>query len=88
MVQNPPQGTQRVIPYLMYADTAAALEFLTKAFGFEERMRMSAPDGGVVTLAQPSTSLLQAVIWHGASAPWPSHPHGPVPISPQRPTPP
>ncbi len=48
MVQNPPQGTQRVIPYLMYSDTAAALEFLTKAFAFEERMRMPAPDGGIM----------------------------------------
>ena len=44
-VQNPPPGTQRVIPYLMYDDAPAALEFLCRAFGFEERMRMPGPDG-------------------------------------------
>ncbi len=45
MAQNPPEGTQRVIPYLTYADAPAALEFLGKAFGFEERFRMPGPDG-------------------------------------------
>ena len=32
MAQNPPEGTQRVIPYITYADAPAALEFLGKAF--------------------------------------------------------
>jgi PhnB protein len=45
MAQNPPEGTQRVIPYLMYRDAPAALEFLCKALGFDERFRMPAPDG-------------------------------------------
>ncbi len=45
MAQNPPEGTQRVIPYRLYADAPAALEFLGKAFGFEERFRMPMPDG-------------------------------------------
>ena len=45
MAQNPPEGMQRVIPYLLYADAPAALEFLGKAFGFEERFRMPMPDG-------------------------------------------
>ncbi len=48
MVKNPPEGTQRVVPYLMYADAAAAIEFIGKAFGFEERMRMPTPDGAVM----------------------------------------
>ncbi len=48
MAQNPPVGMQRVIPYLVYADAPAALEFLGKAFGFEERMRMPRPDGGIM----------------------------------------
>jgi uncharacterized glyoxalase superfamily protein PhnB len=34
-------------PYLFYADGAAALAFLTSAFGFTERMRTDGPDGGV-----------------------------------------
>jgi PhnB protein len=32
---------------LAYADAAAAIEFLTKAFGFEVRFRMDMPDGSV-----------------------------------------
>jgi PhnB protein len=38
---------QIVTPYLLYEDAAAALEFLGRAFGFEEVMRMNAPDGHV-----------------------------------------
>ena len=30
----------RIAPYLYYEDGAAALDFLTRAFGFEETMRM------------------------------------------------
>jgi uncharacterized glyoxalase superfamily protein PhnB len=56
---------QRVTPYLLYEDGAAAIEFLTKAFGFREEMRTSgsaggmhaeleiAPDGGWIYLGQP-----------------------------------
>jgi len=39
---------QRIIPYLYYEDGGAALEFLCKAFGFEEIMRMPGPDGGIM----------------------------------------
>ena len=45
MAQNPPEGYQRLIPYLLYSDAPAALEFLAKAFGFDERMRMPGPEG-------------------------------------------
>ncbi|MGH2976761.1 MAG: VOC family protein [Gaiellaceae bacterium] len=56
---------QRVTPYLLYEDGAAAIEFLTKAFGFREEMRTTggaggmhaelevAPDGGWIHLGQP-----------------------------------
>ena len=37
----------RVVPYLLYADVEAALAFLGGAFGFSERLRVPAPDGGV-----------------------------------------
>jgi uncharacterized glyoxalase superfamily protein PhnB len=36
---------QRIYPYLAYADAPAAIDFLCRAFGFEERMRFSMPDG-------------------------------------------
>lgn len=47
MVQNPPVGSPRLIPMLAYADAAAAIEFLSKAFGFEELSRMEMPDGRI-----------------------------------------
>jgi PhnB protein len=38
---------QRITPYLLYKDAGAALDFLSKAFGFEETFRMSGEDGRV-----------------------------------------
>jgi uncharacterized glyoxalase superfamily protein PhnB len=65
MPQNPPEGYPRITPYLLYEDGAAAIEFITRAFGFHERMRMPdeqgrvshaelALDDGVVMLGSPS----------------------------------
>ncbi|MBA2357243.1 MAG: VOC family protein [Actinobacteria bacterium] len=47
MTQNPPEGYSRITPYLLYEDGAAAIDFLTRAFGFTERMRMPNEQGGV-----------------------------------------
>jgi uncharacterized glyoxalase superfamily protein PhnB len=38
---------QTITPYLFYEDAGAALDFLSRAFGFEETMRSAAPDGRV-----------------------------------------
>lgn len=54
-----------VIPMISYADGIAALEWLSRAFGFRETARMIAPDGrlghgemeagdGLIMLASPS----------------------------------
>jgi uncharacterized glyoxalase superfamily protein PhnB len=51
MPQNPPEGYTRVTPYLHYEDSAAALEFLTSAFGFTEKLRMT-DDSGTVNHAE------------------------------------
>jgi PhnB protein len=40
----------RIAPYLLYEDGAAAIEFLTNAFGFEEHTRVE--DAGVVNHAE------------------------------------
>jgi len=45
MVKNPPDGMPRVTPYLYYEDVDAALDWLARAFGFRERVRMPGPDG-------------------------------------------
>lgn len=47
MPQNPPDGVQRLIPMLVYADAPAAIDFLCAAFGFEERNRYEMPDGRI-----------------------------------------
>lgn len=56
--------TQIITPYLLYEDAAAALDFLSRAFGFTETMRLPSPDGrvahaemelgeGMIMLGQP-----------------------------------
>ena len=47
MAKNPPDGYQRAHAYLVYEDAPAALEFLTKAFGFEETFRLTMDDGRI-----------------------------------------
>lgn len=39
--------TQPITPYLLYEDGAAAIAFLTSAFGFRETVRHESPDGRV-----------------------------------------
>jgi PhnB protein len=43
MTPKPPQ----IIPYLFYRDVPAALDFLCRAFGFKEEMRVGMPSGGM-----------------------------------------
>jgi PhnB protein len=38
---------QRIVPMLPYADASAAIAFLCRAFGFEQRFRYDMPDGRV-----------------------------------------
>lgn len=47
MPQNPPEGYSRITPYLLYEDAEAAIAFLTRAFGFTERLRMGDASGAV-----------------------------------------
>ena len=47
MVQNPPAGSQRILPYLNYADPKPVIEFLINAFGFEQGLLLDMPDGSV-----------------------------------------
>jgi PhnB protein len=37
--------TQTITPYLLYEDVAEALEFLERAFGFKEHVRLTGPEG-------------------------------------------
>ena len=38
---------QTVTPYLLYEDVAAAIDWLSRAFGFEEQLRFADGDGVV-----------------------------------------
>ena len=66
MAENPPAGLPRIMPYLLYEDLDAAVDWLVAAFGFREELRMKGEDGranhaelrlgdGVVMLGCPST---------------------------------
>ena len=37
-----------VYPHLRYRDPVAAIDWLTRVFGFRERVRMARPDGGII----------------------------------------
>ena len=46
-----------IIPYIFYRDVPAALDWLTRAFGFAETMRTTTPNGGThgeMTLEWPA----------------------------------
>ncbi|HEU0067935.1 MAG TPA: VOC family protein [Nitrospiraceae bacterium] len=48
MTQNSTTDGQRIIPYLYYENGPAALEYLCRAYGFEERFRVAMPDGVIM----------------------------------------
>jgi len=45
---RPPAGWPRITPAIFYDDAEAAIAFLVKAFGFEVRLKVPGPDGGVM----------------------------------------
>ena len=66
MPKNPPDNMPRISAYLLYEDVAGALDWLVRAFGFRERMRMPGTDGkimhaemeladGVIMMGNPGT---------------------------------
>jgi uncharacterized glyoxalase superfamily protein PhnB len=48
MVQNPPANMPRIAANVFYDDIASALDWLSKCFGFETRMKVPGPDGGIM----------------------------------------
>ena len=47
MPSNPPNGMPRITPNVPYEDLDKALDWLARAFGFRERMRVPAADGSI-----------------------------------------
>ena len=62
MPANPPENMPRITPYLDYEDVASALDWLTRAFGFHERLRMPGPDGKIT---HAEMELAESVIMMG-----------------------
>ena len=48
MPTNPPDNMPRISAYLLYEDVAGALDWLARAFGFRERLRMPGENGQVL----------------------------------------
>ncbi|MCY4372843.1 MAG: hypothetical protein OXC31_03650 [Spirochaetaceae bacterium] len=66
-MKNPPAGWPRIVPAVFYDNVAAAIDWLTYAFGFVVRQRVEddrgrimhsqlAPDGGVIMVGQAGLS--------------------------------
>ena len=68
MAKSPPEGYQRIIPYLSYRNCPAAIRFLCKAFGFEERFRLDMPDGAIghAELSYQGNVVMLASAWKEA----------------------
>jgi PhnB protein len=62
MSANVPERYPRITPYLLYEDVAGALDWLTTAFGFRERLRFPAEDG---TITHAEMELADGVIMLG-----------------------
>ena len=62
MPKNPPENMPRITPYLHYEDVGAALDWLSRAFGFRERLRMPGPNG---TVGHAEMELADGVIMMG-----------------------
>lgn len=47
-MKNPPEGWPRITPAVFYDDAAAAIDWLTRAFGFTVRVRVENDEGRIV----------------------------------------
>ena len=66
MPANPPENMPRVTPYLYYENVEAALDWLARAFGLSERMRLPGPDGAV---SHAEMELAEGVVMLGRPGP-------------------
>ena len=66
MPLNPPENTPRITPYLLYENVSGAIDWLTSAFGFVERMRVPGPDGKP---AHAEMRLADGVVMMGCPGP-------------------
>ena len=68
MSKNAPEESPNIFPALRYQDGPAALDWLSRAFGFEKQMVVPGPN---VTIAHAQMSFGPGVIMLGSAAPEP-----------------
>src|SRR5436309_8629355 len=68
MAKNPPDVMPNIFPALRYKNARAALEWLGRAFGFEQHMVVPGPEG---TVAHAQLKLGPGVILLGSGKPGP-----------------
>jgi PhnB protein len=66
MPSNPPENTPRITPYILYEDLEGALDWLARAFGFKERLRMPEQEGRI---AHAEMQLADGVVMMGYPGP-------------------
>jgi len=66
MPEVTPQNTPRLSPYLYYEDVAGMLDWLHRAFGLRERLRIAGPDGAI---SHAEMEFDDAVIMMGCPGP-------------------
>jgi len=73
VTDSPAAHEQRFVPALSYADAPAAIEFLCRAFGFDESFRLEMPDGSIghaeLTYRDATISLASAWTEGGLGSP-------------------
>jgi PhnB protein len=64
---NQTPGKQRLVPYLIYQNAPAAIDFLCSAFGFAEALRYPMADGrvGHCELVYEGNTLMLASVFEG-----------------------
>jgi hypothetical protein len=60
MVDDIVRGWAPVYPHLRYEEPGKAIAWLSRVFGFRERVRMARPDGGIIVakLESPGSGLV------------------------------
>lgn len=67
MVANPPTDMPRITPHIFYDDVGAAMDWLTNAFGFRVRLRMTDKSGKVV---HGELEVEDSLVMLGLAAEW------------------
>ena len=70
-MKNPPPGYPRVSPYLLYEDAPAIVEYLTRTFGFEERLSQTGAAGRTHTelVLSGDGLVMLGQAWDGFASP-------------------